>query len=47
MSIPRKLIHTFVENTIKHGIRQREEPVGGEMRISAKVIKKEHTEIND
>ena len=31
MRIPRMLIHTFVENAIKHGIRRREKP--GELRI--------------
>lgn len=31
--IPRMLIHTFVENAIKHGIRQRESKTGGELKI--------------
>ncbi|MEN8230572.1 MAG: histidine kinase [Bacteroidota bacterium] len=34
-SIPRMLIHTFVENAIKHGIRQREPKSEGELKISA------------
>ena len=40
LSIPKMIIHTFVENAVKHGIRHLE--INGTILVSIKVINKDH-----